>query len=286
LADDERGFSHRSSTLGTTARDVSDRSAGWWPHTHTGKSGGHVQPRAAPRMKRLTIRSSSEWKLMTTIRPPGVSRSSAASSPSRSDWSSSLVAMRSAWKTRLAGWPWPNRAGVGMAERISSTRSALRSIGRAARRRTMARAIWRSTALAVAPEYLGDLALVPRVHDLGRRERGRRVHAHVERGVVGVAEPAPSRVDLHRRRPEIHQDRVGAGPGRRHVPQHEAEVTADEPGRRGRRRGEALVERRHRRVAVDGHVHPRASEQRLEVGRMAAGAERTVDNGVARARLE
>src|SRR5919204_635196 len=52
FAEAERGFAHRSSTLGTTARAVSDRSMGSRPHTHTGKSGGQVQPRAASRMKR------------------------------------------------------------------------------------------------------------------------------------------------------------------------------------------------------------------------------------------
>ena len=40
------------------------------------------------RMKRLTMRSSSEWKLMTTSRPPAFSRSSAAASASESSSSS------------------------------------------------------------------------------------------------------------------------------------------------------------------------------------------------------
>ena len=39
-----------------------------------------MHPRAWAAKKRLTIRSSSEWKLMTAIRPPGRSIESAAGS--------------------------------------------------------------------------------------------------------------------------------------------------------------------------------------------------------------
>jgi hypothetical protein len=54
-------------------------------------------------MKRLTMRSSSEWKVTTTSRPPGFSTRSAATSAFASSPSSSLTKMRSAWKTRVAG---------------------------------------------------------------------------------------------------------------------------------------------------------------------------------------
>ena len=47
------------------------RSSGSLPHTHTGKSGGQVQPFARSWRNRLTIRSSSEWNEITARRPPG-----------------------------------------------------------------------------------------------------------------------------------------------------------------------------------------------------------------------
>ena len=81
------------------------RSEGSFPHTQTGKSGGQVQPCASARKNRLTIRSSSEWKLITAIRPPGASISSAAGSAASSAPSSSFTAIRSASKTRRAGCP-------------------------------------------------------------------------------------------------------------------------------------------------------------------------------------
>ena len=60
----------------------------------------------------------------------------------RSSWSSSsLTAIRIAWKERLAGWPPAKRAGAGIADLIASTSSCVVSIGVCARRRTIARAI-------------------------------------------------------------------------------------------------------------------------------------------------
>ena len=74
-------------------------------------------------------------------RPPGRSMSSAAGSASSSSPSSSLTTMRSAWKVRFAGCPLPKRAGAGIAERMISTRSPVRSIGCFFRRRPIAREI-------------------------------------------------------------------------------------------------------------------------------------------------
>ena len=142
-ADEARGFSAVSAGEGLTALRVASRSDGSLPHTQIGRSGGHVQPRASAAKKRLTILSSSEWKLMTAIRPPGRSRRTAAGSACSSDSSSSLTTMRSAWKTRFAGWPSPKRRGAGIAERTTSTRSPVRSNGCSSRRRTIARAICR-----------------------------------------------------------------------------------------------------------------------------------------------
>eukprot|EP01083_Nonionella_stella_P112943 332737_1 len=55
-------------------------------------------PRLFSRIKRFTIRSSSEWKLITASRPPGLSRSTAASRPASRSASSRLMWMRMAWK--------------------------------------------------------------------------------------------------------------------------------------------------------------------------------------------
>ena len=136
-----------------------------------GKSGGHTQPRACSRRNRFTIRSSSEWKLMTASRPPGPQHPHAAGSAASSAPSSSLTAIRSAWKTRFAGWPSPKRAGVGIAGLIVSTRSPVRSNGRsraAAHDRPRDRP--RVALLAVAAEDQRELALVGLVHELARRE--------------------------------------------------------------------------------------------------------------------
>ena len=65
-------------------------------------------------MNRFTIRSSSEWKLMTASRPPGRSIEKAEGNAASSEPSSSFTAMRRAWKTRFAGCPSPNRAGAGI----------------------------------------------------------------------------------------------------------------------------------------------------------------------------
>src|SRR5690606_5391608 len=55
-------------------------------------------------MTRLTVRSSSEWKLITARRPPGLGAARAASSPVSRSASSRLTWMRIAWNERVAGW--------------------------------------------------------------------------------------------------------------------------------------------------------------------------------------
>ena len=117
------------------------RASGSLPQTHTGNSGGHVQPRARSRRKRFTIRSSSEWKLMTASLPPGRSISNAAGSPTSSDSSSWFTSIRRAWKTRFAGWPSPKRAGAGIDALTTSTSCPVRTIGSSARRLAIPRAI-------------------------------------------------------------------------------------------------------------------------------------------------
>ena len=106
---------------------------------------------------------------MTASRPPGRRISSAAGSARSSEPSSSLTSIRSAWKTRLAGWPSPKRAGAGIACLIVSTRSPVRSNGclRAAAD-DRARDLARVPLLAVAAEDVGELALVGLVDELAR----------------------------------------------------------------------------------------------------------------------
>jgi hypothetical protein len=55
-----------------------------------------------------------------------------------------LTAIRSAWKTRLAGCPPANRAGAGTARVMTSTSAIVESIGAFWRARTIARAIGRA----------------------------------------------------------------------------------------------------------------------------------------------
>src|SRR5690606_9030711 len=97
--------------------------------------------------KALTMRSSSEWKVTTTSRPPGASVASAASSPRSSSPNSSLTAMRRAWNTRVAGWMAAPRRPP-RAFSTTSARSRVRVKGCSTRRRRMAvatRPDWRSS---------------------------------------------------------------------------------------------------------------------------------------------
>src|ERR671934_161454 len=64
--------------------------------------------------------------------------------------------------------------------------------------------------LAVLAEDPCQLALRRLVHQLPGGVVGGRIHAHVERRVSGVGEPALGSVDLHRRDAEVEEDRVRA----------------------------------------------------------------------------
>ncbi len=65
-----RGFSSSSRSVGRMGFLFTSLMSGVRPHTHTGKSGGQMQPRAKSASPLLTMRSSSEWKVMTASRPP------------------------------------------------------------------------------------------------------------------------------------------------------------------------------------------------------------------------
>ena len=91
-----RGFSVSSASPGTMGLREINFIFGFFPHTHTGKLGGQVQPVASSCMVFLMMRSSSEWKEITASRPPGFRCSVAASSMGGSASSSPLTAMRMA----------------------------------------------------------------------------------------------------------------------------------------------------------------------------------------------
>src|SRR5262245_22316644 len=96
--------------------------------------------------KVFTMRSSSEWKAITTSRPPGLSTDSAAASAAASSCSSSFTKTRSAWKVRVAGWMAPGRAWT-TRPTISASARVVR-MGASVRARTIARATaraWRSS---------------------------------------------------------------------------------------------------------------------------------------------
>ena len=116
--DDHDGFGHRSTTLSLAlcARGLTATS---WAVAVTGFLVRTVSL-GLDLNAHLTRRSSSEWKLMIAALPPGASSSGIASSVASSWPSSSLTAIRSAWKTRVAGSIGPCRARPGTLRRTSS----------------------------------------------------------------------------------------------------------------------------------------------------------------------
>ena len=64
-----RGLRAISSAVGRRGCGPTGARRGERPHTQTGASGGQMQPRRSCWMKRLTMRSSSEWYEMTARRP-------------------------------------------------------------------------------------------------------------------------------------------------------------------------------------------------------------------------
>ena len=104
LAERARGLAAVSASLGATSAcpSLSKVAARSCCFRQVARAATRLPERSAK--KRLTMRSSSEWKVTTTSRPPGFSARSAANSAWASSPSSSLTKMRSAWKTRVAGW--------------------------------------------------------------------------------------------------------------------------------------------------------------------------------------
>ena len=114
----------------------------------------------------------------------------------------------------------------------------------------------------------------------------RRVHAHVERRVVGVGEPALARVDLHRGHAEVEVDHVRAHALVEQRVEPGGEVGAHEAGAAGRLGGELGERLLGERVAVDADQQPGGSEPVGDEPRVAGGAERAVDRDLAGLRVE
>ena len=244
-----------------------------------------MHPRAFSARKRFTRRSSSEWNEIAARRPPTRSTSQASGSAASSWASSSLTAIRIAWKVRLAGWPPAKRAGAGIAAVIASTSSKV-VVERPARR-TIWPAIRSGVALlAVLAQDAREAAAVPGVDELGGGQLLVGVHPHVERRVVGVGEAALARVDLHRGHAEVEVDDVGAHALLGELPEAVLEVGADE-ARRARHLGGELGERLlGERVAVDRDQRAGGPEAVGDQPRVAGGAERAVDGDLPGLRVE
>ena len=86
-------------------------------------------------MNCLTIRSSSEWKLITASRPPGAEQRGRRRERRARAPSSSLTAIRSAWKARVAGCRRPRRRPRAALDRGHESPSRAKGRPVAARRR-------------------------------------------------------------------------------------------------------------------------------------------------------
>lgn len=132
-----RGFCSISSAVGRIGLPDFLLMSGFLPHTQTGNSFGQVQGCIRLAILSLTIRSSSEWKVITQSLPPGASTSQNASTAFSSCPSSSLTSMRIAWKVRFAGCGPSRRADAGIAALMMSTSSVVVSMGLSLRALTM-----------------------------------------------------------------------------------------------------------------------------------------------------
>ena len=133
----------------------------------------------------------------------------ASGTAERSASSSPFTSMRRAWKARLAGWPPWRRVAAGMAVRTISANRAVDVSGAWVRSRSMA---WAMRSAKRSSPYSCSTRASARhrigVHDLGGGQRAARIHAHVQRGVLGIGEPRSATVELHRRDAQIEQHAV------------------------------------------------------------------------------
>ena len=145
------------------------------------------------------------------MRPPTGRMPSAAGIARSSTESSRLTSMRSAWKTRLAGWP-ARWAAYGVAAiRISTRRPGPVDRRLGAGGDDGPRVAARQLLLAVALEDPPQVALAVGREDVGGGRAGRLVHPHVERGVLRVREAAVGDVELQGRDAQVEEDAVCRG---------------------------------------------------------------------------
>ena len=171
-AERARGLAETSASDGSTGLRVRSRKVAARSSARGGawRDGAGVRPERA-RTNSLTARSSSEWKDTTARRPPGTSTCSAAARPRSSSPSSSLTAMRSAWKARVAG------SLSSLAERADRAAHDLGQFAGgldalvAAALDDRVGDLAALPLLAVAPEDVGELGLVAAVHQIGCRLR-------------------------------------------------------------------------------------------------------------------
>ena len=124
-----RLFSSISSLLGRIGFLVIILPFDIFPHTHTGKSLGHVHGFSFLRNALFTIRSSSEWNVMMHSLPPGFNKSIIASNEFFSTSSSWFNSIRIAWKVLFAGCPDFFWNFIGIDARMISVRCPVVSIG-------------------------------------------------------------------------------------------------------------------------------------------------------------
>ena len=272
---------------GTIERRVSNAASGVRPHRAHGQVG---RADAAPRAR---DQEALDAAILERLKADPGQHAAVAQQPPRerqrrsSCSSSSLTAMRSAWKERLAGCPPAKRAGAGIAETIVSTSSWVVSIGAllaAAHDRAGDRA--RVALLAEVAQRPRQPALVPGGDYLARGELLVGVHAHVQR-----------RVDRSRRtRARARPPASRTCPGRsrrcrralppRPAPQGLGVARADEPHGAGHLARQLLEALGRVGVAVDRDQRAFGAEALGDQLRVAAAAERAVDRGLARARVE
>jgi hypothetical protein len=214
---------------------------------------------------------------MAPSRPPTLRRPQASGRARSSASSSPLTAIRIAWKVRFAGCPRPKRSDGGIAALIAVTSWAVVSIGR---RLTISRAI------AELPDRARQTVLGPLVDDCRGRKALGRVHAHVERRVVGVGEAALPGIDLHRGHAEVEDDPVGPDAFPPQALERDDEVGAQEAGAAGQIGRELPPALLRGRVAVDRDQLAIRTETLGDQARVAAAAEGAVDEGLARPRVE
>ena len=220
------------------------------------------------------MRSSSEWKLITTRRPCGASRASAAFSPCCKRLKlgvdvnpKSLKRARCRVLARLAGL-----------DCTSHERGKLpgASHGRPALPASHKRLCNRNSKpfFAIVTYHLCNLAQFGAFEKLRRGLAARGVHAHVQRGVVAEAEATRGVVDLRRAHAQVEQDALHlVDAQRRQFVRHVGEAGVAH----GQARVADLGRRGHRlRVLVEGHQPAGRRQPLQDRPRMAAAAEGAV----------